>query len=101
MLGCVNPLLPKRFCDVSAQGGGFGSPRLTFERVRISGCVIYHWKARDYPTSKMYKVFLNLAPFFKMAAKWRISCNKNVYSYNSGYKPIESIFQMLMAKVMF
>jgi hypothetical protein len=47
----------------------------------------------------VYKAFLNLAPFFKMAAKMADFLQKNVYSYISVY--IEAIYQILMAKVMF
>src|SRR5208282_2103768 len=72
---------------------------LTSERVGISGQVIYRWKARNKWTSTVYKTFLNLTPFFKMAAKMADFMQKYVNSYNTGY--IEAILQMLMAKLTF
>ena len=71
------------------KGASETSPRLTSERVGISGQVIYRWKARDNRTSKVSKTFLNLAPFFKMAAKMADFMQKYVISYNAGY--IEAI----------
>ena len=72
------------------KGGLRKPPRLTSERVGISGQEIYRWKARDNRTSKVYKTFLNLAPFFKMAAKMADFMQKYVIPYNAGY--IEAIF---------
>ena len=79
--------------------GASEAPRLTFERLGISGRVICRWKASDNPTSMVYKTFPNLAPFFKMAAKMADFLLKNVYTYILVY--IEAVFQILMAKVMF
>ena len=55
------------------------SPSLTSERVGISGYVMYRWKARHNLTSGVYQSFLNLAQFFKMAAKMA-DFMKNAYT---------------------
>jgi len=46
----------------------------------------------------VYKIFLNLAPFFKMAAKMADFMQNYVYMNNAGYN--EAIFHILMAKVL-
>ena len=72
------------------KGGASEAPRLTSERVGIFGQAIYRWKARNKWTSTEYKTFLNLAPFFKMAANMAdVMMQKYVNSYNAGY--IEAI----------
>ena len=76
------------------------SASVTSERVRISGRVIYRWKARDDPISTMYKTCLSLAPFlFKMAAKMADFRQKYINSYTAGY--IEAILQIENAKLTF
>ena len=82
---------PSVFCDVSAQGGLRKPPSNFWTGWNIGTC--------DNPTSMVYKRFLNLAPFFKMAAKMADFLQKNVYS--SIFVYIEAIFQSLMAKVIF
>ena len=78
--------------------GASEAPRLTSERVGISGQVIYRWKARDNRTSKVYTTLFNLVPFFKMAAKMADFMQTYVYMNNAGYN--EAI-HILMAKVLF
>ena len=74
----LNHLLALHLFYVSAQWG-LQKPTLTSELVGISGYVMYRWKARDNLTSAVYKSFLNLAQFFKMADFML----KGVHSHNA------------------
>ena len=78
----LKPPLPMHVFYVSAHGG-LPKPTLTSERVGISGNVIYCWKARDNLTSAVYKSVLNLAQFFKMAAKMADFMLKRAHSHNA------------------